>query len=120
MSNLDDQAQIRADHESASLAVALLDLRGELDLLLRCQERDLADLAQVNLYSGIAIFSSHITFHETGRGLVPAKFRLFGVAGVADLDVLALPKVVNNLKYRNSDSPQMCLVQYFSALCINC
>src|SRR5215212_3805004 len=60
---LDHQAQVRADHEGARFAVALLDLGSQLDLLVGSKERDLPDLAQVNLYSSIAIFSSHKTSH---------------------------------------------------------
>ena len=64
MRNLDDQAQIGADHQGPRLAIALLDFRGQLNLLLRSQQRDLPDFAEVDLNTGIAIFSSHITlFH---------------------------------------------------------
>jgi hypothetical protein len=63
--DLDHQAQIRPDHQGSRLAIALFDLRGQFDLLLRSQKRDLPNLAQINLNSGIAIFSSHITlFHQ--------------------------------------------------------
>ena len=70
--DLDHEPQVRANHQGARLAVAFLDLRGEFDLLVGSQKRDLPDLAQVNLYSSIAIFSSHITFHEKGKGDAPA------------------------------------------------
>jgi hypothetical protein len=66
MRNLYDQTQIRADHQRSRFFVALFDLGGEFDLLLGSEKRDLPDLAQVNLYSGIAIFSGHKAFHEKG------------------------------------------------------
>src|SRR4029077_16012779 len=70
MRDLDDQTQVGPDHQSARLAVTLFDLSGQLNLLLRSQERDLPDLAQVNLNSCIAIFSSHITlFHPSFGGM---------------------------------------------------
>ena len=64
--DLHDEPQVRANHEGARLAVALFDFRGELDLLVGREQRDLPDFPQVNLNSSIAIFSSHITFHERG------------------------------------------------------
>ena len=63
--DFDNQAQIRTNHERPCLAVALLNLRGQFDFLIRSQKRDLPDLTQVNLNSSIAILSSHITlFHQ--------------------------------------------------------
>jgi hypothetical protein len=74
--DLDHEPQVRANHQGAGLAVALLDLGSQLDLLVRSQKRDLPDLTQVNLYSSIRIFGSHITFHEKGKGKgdAPANF----------------------------------------------
>src|SRR5207253_7811542 len=74
--DLDHESQIGADHERASLAIALFDLGGELNLLLRRQKRDLRDLAQVNLYSGIAIFSGHIAFLHENLWVGPTSCRL--------------------------------------------
>src|SRR5262249_46459824 len=51
--NLDHESQIGANHERARLSIASFDLGRELNLLLRGQERDLPNLAQVNFYSGI-------------------------------------------------------------------
>ena len=65
--DLDHETEIRANHQGARLAVAFLDLRGQLDLLLGSQKRDLPDFTQVNFYSSIAIFGSHKTLHEVGR-----------------------------------------------------
>ena len=70
MRNLYHQAQIGPDHQGTCFAITLLDLSGQLNLLLRSQQRDLPDLAQVNLNSCIAIFSSHITlFHRSFGGI---------------------------------------------------
>ena len=63
--NFDHETQVRADHERPRFAVALFDFGGQFDLLLGGQKGDLPDLPQVDLYSRIAIFSSHITsFHQ--------------------------------------------------------
>src|SRR5262249_55692773 len=70
------QPQVGASHKSTGLAIGLFDPSGELNLLLRGQERDLPDLAQVNLNSGIAIFSGHITSLHEKLGAGPAKSRL--------------------------------------------
>ena len=64
MRDLDDEAQVGANHQGARFAVALLDLRRQLNFLLRGEERDLPDLAQINFDSGIAIFGGHKTFHD--------------------------------------------------------
>src|SRR5262249_6264013 len=70
MRDLDHQTQVRPDHQSARLAIAFFDLGRQFDLLLRSQERDLPHLTQVNLYSCIAIFSSHIAlFHLSFGGI---------------------------------------------------
>src|SRR5437899_11320959 len=83
MRDLYDQAQIRPDHQRSRLSVALLDFRGQLDFLVRSQQWDLPDLAEVNLNSGIAIFSSHITFfHQSFGGVdstTPRKVYSVGV-----------------------------------------
>ncbi len=97
--DLDDESQIRTNHEGARLAVALLDLRGEFDLLVGSQERDLPDLAQVNFYASIAIFSSHITFHRKGKGDPPWFFPLPHLGKARRFLVLTFPQVVNNVKY---------------------
>src|SRR5213082_3741785 len=67
--DLNDQTQIRTNHQGASFLVAALNFSGELNLLLWSEQRNLPDLAQVNFYSSIAIFSSHKTFfHERAPG----------------------------------------------------
>ena len=42
---------VRLDHQCAGLHVALLDLRGEVNLLLDRQKRSLADLTEVDFES---------------------------------------------------------------------
>ena len=76
MRNLDHESQVGANHERARLSIAFFDLGGELDLLLRGQKRDLPDLSQVNLYSGIAIFGGHITSLHGKLGADRTKCRL--------------------------------------------
>jgi hypothetical protein len=69
MRDLHDQTQIRTNHQGASFLVAALNFGGEFNLLLRGEQGNLPDLPQVNLYSCIAIFSSHKTFfHERAPG----------------------------------------------------
>ena len=97
--DLDHQAQVGADHEGARFAIALLDLGGQLDLLVGSKERDLPDLAQVNLYSSIAIFSSHITFHRKGKGDPPVFFQSLHQGEARRCFVLTFRQVVNNVKY---------------------
>ena len=112
MRDLHHQAEVGADHEGARFLVALFDFRGELDLLIRRQKRDLPDLAQVNLYSSIAIFSSHITFHVVGvRGEELAAVRLQRFPNSCRMRVVSFQKVVNNLKYRLNDYFRTWIVQ---------
>src|SRR2546428_10375072 len=102
MRDLDHQAQIRPDHQGARFAIALLNLRGQLDLLLRSQQRDLPDLAQVNLNSGIAIFSSRITlFHPTFSGFGSTTSRTLYSSMPCRSRVVASWKVFNKVKYSN-------------------
>ena len=44
LGDLHDQAQVRLDHVGAGLFVALLDARGEFDLLFRGEQWGLSDL----------------------------------------------------------------------------
>src|SRR4029453_14774972 len=98
MRDLDDQAQIRTNHERSCLAIALLDLRGQFDLLIRSQKRDLPDLAQVNLNSAITILGSHITlFHQLRWGDVSTIYS--GSLGLRRSRVVAFSKVFNKVKY---------------------
>ena len=55
MSDLNHQSQIRFDHRFTGFSVASLDPSGEFNLLLRCQELYLADLAQIQLDGCVAI-----------------------------------------------------------------
>ena len=55
--DLHHQAQVGLDHLLAGLLVALLDAGGQLDFLLRRQQFDLADLAQVKLDGRVAVIS---------------------------------------------------------------
>src|SRR4029077_19449667 len=48
-SDLNDQSEVCFDHPSPSLLVSLLNACGQLNLLLRSQQRGLADLSKVNL-----------------------------------------------------------------------
>src|SRR5690606_15567116 len=55
--DLHDQPEVRANHLRACLLVALLDTGGELDLLIRGEQRNLPDLPKVDLDSCIGIFA---------------------------------------------------------------
>src|SRR5438552_3388730 len=102
MRDLDDQAQIRPDHERPGLAIALLDFRGQLDLLVRSQQGNLPDLAQVNLTSSIAIFSSHITlFHQILGGFGSTTSCKLYSSMPCRSRVVASGKVFNKVKYSN-------------------
>ena len=102
MRDLHDQTQIGPDHQGSRLAIALLDFRRQVDLLLRSQKRDLPDLAQVNLDSGIAIFSSHITlFHQTLGGFGSTTSRKLYSSMPCRSRVVASWEVFNNVKYSN-------------------
>ena len=59
--DLDHQAQIGLDHLLAGLFVALFDAGGQLDFLLRRQQLDLADFAQIKLDGGIAIVAGTLS-----------------------------------------------------------
>src|SRR5437016_13274748 len=81
--DLNDETQIRANHQRASFLVAALNFSGEFNLLLGSKQRNLPDLAQVNLYSSIAIFSSHKTsLHERERGVRYPLSDYSGFAGI--------------------------------------
>jgi hypothetical protein len=67
--NLHDKTQVGANHQGARFLIAFFDFRSELDLLQGREKRNLSDLAQVNLYTSVAIFSGHISSHELGRKL---------------------------------------------------
>src|SRR5207248_2959192 len=96
MRDLDHQTQIRPDHQRARFAIALLNFSGQLDLLLRGQKRDLPDLTQVNLNSGIAIFSSHITlFHRSFGGIGSTTSCTFYSAAVYGVDAYEIEIEVN-------------------------
>jgi len=100
--NLHNQSQVGPDHERARLAIALLDLGSELDLLLRSQERDLPDLAQIDLYTTIAIFSGHITsLHECWGdwGLGSTKFAAVLCADTSQITPINIYQVFNKIKY---------------------
>src|SRR4029077_12864856 len=100
MRNFDDQTEVRSNHQCPGLAVALLNLGGKLDFLVRSQKRDLPDLTEVNLYAGIAIFSGHITFlHEIKLGAGPTSLRRQTSPVSPRSDLLAFGEVVNNVKY---------------------
>src|SRR5213596_3205860 len=102
MRDLDHQAQIGPDHQGARFPIALLDLCGQIDLLVRSQKRDLPDLAQVNLNSGIAIFSSHITlFHRSFEGIVSTTSHKLYSSMPCRLRVVASGEVFNKVKYSN-------------------
>ena len=110
MRDLYDQTQIRANHQRARFAVAPLDLRRQGNLLLRRQERDLPDLAQINFNSGIAIFSGHITFHEWVWGVESTNSRQFHVPVPRRSHFLTFYKVFNKVKYFASLTAPGCVV----------
>src|SRR6266480_8084558 len=109
------QAQIRSDHQGSRFAIALLDLRGQFDLLVRSQQWDLPNLAQVNLNSGIAIFSSHITlFHQILGGFGSTEYRKLYSLMLCRSPVVASGEVFNKVKYSNDcDNPGTYGVQSF-------
>ncbi len=59
--DLHDQAQVGLDHLLARLLVALLDARGQFDFLLRREQFDLADFAQVKLDGGVAVVAGSLS-----------------------------------------------------------
>ena len=100
--DLDHQAQVGPDHQGARFAIAFFYLSGQLDLLIRSQKRDLPDLAQVNLYSCIAIFSSHITlFHRSSEGIASTTSRIVYSSTPYRSRVVASEEVFNKVKYSN-------------------
>src|SRR5262245_1829004 len=102
MRNLDHQTQVGPDHQRARLAITPLDLSGQLDLLLWSQKRDLPDLAQVNLYSCIAIFSSHITlFHRSFGRIGSTTSRIPYSSKRYRSRVVPSQEVFNKVKYSN-------------------
>ena len=112
MPDLYHEPQVRADHELPGLAIAFLDFRSQVDFLIRREQGNLPDLSQVNFYSSIAIFSSHITSHVRGLGGLGGFARGSGHLQAATRSrVLTFGKVFNKVKYRVSDSGWMGLVQ---------
>src|SRR5438128_4935513 len=98
--DLNDQAQIRTNHQGASFLVAALNFGGEFNLLVGSEQRDLPDLTQVNLYSSIAIFSCHKTsLHERERGVRYTCSDYLGFAGIPQSQHLSRAKVLNKVKY---------------------
>src|SRR5207302_3458258 len=98
--DLHHQAQIRTNHQGASFLVAALNFSGEFNLLLGSEQWDLPDLAQVNFYSSIAIFSSQKTsLHERERGVQYAFSDYLGFAGIPQSQHLSRAKVLNKVKY---------------------
>src|SRR6516165_7668594 len=57
LSDLNDQSEVCFNHPSPSLLVALLNACGQLDLLLRSQQRGLADLSKVSRNARLRIVS---------------------------------------------------------------
>src|SRR5258708_6740602 len=66
MSDLNDQSEVCFDHPSPSLLVSLLNTCGQLNLLLRSQQRGLADLSKVNLNARLRIVSHAPTSPQIG------------------------------------------------------
>src|SRR5260370_38875566 len=65
-SDLNDQSEVCFDHPSPSLLVSLLNACGQLNLLLRSQQRSLADLSKVNLNARLRIVSHAPTSPQIG------------------------------------------------------
>src|SRR5205807_8261655 len=104
--DLHHQTQIGPDHQGSRLAVTLFDFRSQVDLLVGSQKRDLPDLPQVNLDSGIAVFSSHITlFHQIPGGYGSTTSRKFYSSMLCRSRVVASGKVFNKVKYSNLRQP---------------
>ena len=66
MSDLNDQSEVCFDHPSPSLLVSLLNTCGQLNLLLRSQQRGPADLSKVNLNARLRIVSHAPTSPQIG------------------------------------------------------
>jgi len=66
MSDLNDQSEVCFDHPSPSLLVSLLNTCSQLNLLLRSQQRGLADLSKVNLNTRLGIVSHAPTSPQIG------------------------------------------------------
>src|SRR5580692_11301983 len=66
MSDLNDQSEVCFDHPSPSLLVSLLNTCGQLNFLLRSQQRGLADLSKVNLNTRLRIVSHAQTSPQIG------------------------------------------------------
>jgi len=63
----------------------------------------LPDLAQVDLYTSVAIFSGHISSHELGRkvGGKGTKRRSARNHGIFGMHLVAFGELLNKVKYRN-------------------
>jgi hypothetical protein len=61
MSNLNDETQIGHNHKRSRFSVALFNARGQINLLLRGQQRDLPDFSKLNFNARIWIFTGHIS-----------------------------------------------------------
>src|SRR4029453_18591887 len=99
-------------HKPLPFAIPFFNFSGQLDLLLPNQQRDLPDFAQVNLNSGIASLSSHITlFHQSFGGFKSTtplqSWRL------CRSRVLPSWKYLTRLNIRNNDNRWMPPVQSF-------
>ena len=57
-SDFNDQTQVRLDHLVARPSVAALDALGQFDLLLRRQQRSLANFPQVEMKRGVPVVGS--------------------------------------------------------------
>jgi hypothetical protein len=53
MSDFNDQTEIGLDHKRSRFSVAFLNARGQINLLLRGQQRDLPDFPKVNFNARI-------------------------------------------------------------------
>src|SRR5262249_16948767 len=102
MGDLDDQTQVGSNHQGTRFAISLFNLSGQFDLLLRWQKRELSDLSQVNVYSWIAIFSSHITlFHRSSGRIGSTTSRILYSSKRYRSRVVPSQEVFNKVKYSN-------------------
>src|ERR1700733_6274957 len=106
MRDLYDQSQVRFDHQSSGLPIALLNARGQLDLLLRSQKRDLSNLPQINFNPRIRIFTSHRNY--TRIDVLAANLSSISVSA----ERLGNEKLTT-LTNLNFDSPSCRNVQWF-------
>src|SRR5260370_21348340 len=106
MSDLNDQSEVCFDHPSPSLLVSLLNTCDQLNLLLRSQQRGLADLSKVNLNTRLRIVSHAPTSPQIGSE---------ATAGEASPNVRFDPRQINKAltsSEKLSEFKELCYTQF--------